>query len=345
MVLAEVTHRTAPRGQKTARVRGEERGELSGDSSPHTADRFGRRGGYSGTSWRISVSLHRWCRFLIFLCRRWVRTFQTPCGSWISRLPSRQSKCPRSLALRVHCVLLFLSRRRRNSWWKCQPFLSPTRIALRIAEQIVDTPVPRGRDCRRLQGSLPRQSSTAAGVQNVDIPVRGGLHGFLPGQSSAQRTVEQLVDSSSGGLRDFHLGQGSTASSSGREDEAFPGFFSHFSPTPKKCEGTCSLQVGTGRALELIHAGRLWRGEFARGAGAGGDEGGAPGLAHAGLHRVGGALRRQRQDLLLESSLPSDSLEDTAWRPDCLGRRRRRWNLVLAQAHPCQWLHSSSFAS
>ena len=36
--------------------------------------------------------------------------------------------------------------------------LSPTRIALRIAEQIVDTPVPRG----RVQGFLPEQSSTAA---------------------------------------------------------------------------------------------------------------------------------------------------------------------------------------
>ena len=106
--------------------------------------------------------------------------------------------------------------------------LSPTRIALRIAEQIVDTPVPRGRDRRRLQGSLPRQSSTAAGVQNVDIPVRGGLRGFLPGQSSAL-----LVDSSSGGLQDFHLGQGSTASSSGREDDAFSGVFRTF-PWPKK---------------------------------------------------------------------------------------------------------------
>ena len=38
--------------------------------------------------------------------------------------------------------------------------LSPTRIALQIAEQIVDTPV-RGRGERRVQGFLPRQSSTA----------------------------------------------------------------------------------------------------------------------------------------------------------------------------------------
>ena len=110
--------------------------------------------------------------------------------------------------------------------------LSPTRVALRVAGRIADIPVPRGRDRRRLQGSRPRQSSTAAGVQNVDIPVRGGLRGFLPGQSSAQRTVEQLVDSSSGGLQDLHLGQGSTASSSGREDD-FSGFFRTF-PRPKK---------------------------------------------------------------------------------------------------------------
>ena len=48
-------------------------------------------------------------------------------------------------------------------------------------EHNADIPVPHGRGRRRLQGSLPRQSSTAAGSeQSVDIPVRGGLHGFLP---------------------------------------------------------------------------------------------------------------------------------------------------------------------
>ena len=40
--------------------------------------------------------------------------------------------------------------------------LSPTRIALQIAEQIVDTPVPQGRGGkRRVHGFLPEQSSTA----------------------------------------------------------------------------------------------------------------------------------------------------------------------------------------
>ena len=48
--------------------------------------------------------------------------------------------------------------------------------------------------------------------------------------------------------------------------------FSHFSPPPKKCEGRCSLQVGTGRALELIHAGCFWLSEFGGGASAGGEK-------------------------------------------------------------------------
>ena len=99
------------------------------------------------------------------------------------------------------------------------------------AEQIVDIPVSRGRDRRRLEGSLPRQSSTAA---NADIPVRGGLHGLLPGQRSTQRAVEQLVHSSSGGLQDFHLSQGSTASSSGPTDEAFTGVFFRIFPRIKE---------------------------------------------------------------------------------------------------------------
>ena len=89
--------------------------------------------------------------------------------------------------------------------------LSPTRIALRIAEQIVDTPVPRGRG----QGSLPGQSSTAT---------------YSSGKRIAEWIVEQIVDipSSHGGL-----GQGSS-SSAGPADEDFPGFFALF-PMEKKC--------------------------------------------------------------------------------------------------------------
>ena len=42
--------------------------------------------------------------------------------------------------------------------------LTPTRIALQIAEQIVDTPVPRG----RVHGSLPRQSSVMSLPESIE---------------------------------------------------------------------------------------------------------------------------------------------------------------------------------
>ena len=88
--------------------------------------------------------------------------------------------------------------------------LSPPASPLRIAEQVVDTPVPRGRG----QGSLPGQSSIAS---------------HSSGKRKSERTVEQIVDFSSPGAG---LGQGASCICwSCRED--FTGF-SHFSPW-KKC--------------------------------------------------------------------------------------------------------------
>ena len=85
----------------------------------------------------------------------------------------------------------------------------PTVLApSRVAEQIVDTPVPLGRGRRRVQGFLPVQSSTAV----------------LSVERISERIVEQFVDISPGG----GLGQGS-ASSAGAADEDFTGGFSHFS--------------------------------------------------------------------------------------------------------------------
>ena len=83
--------------------------------------------------------------------------------------------------------------------------LSPTRIALQIAEQIVDTPVPQGHGGkRRVQGFLPVQGSTST---------------LSSAERISEQIVEQLVDipSSGGGL-----GQGS-ASSVGAADEDFAG--------------------------------------------------------------------------------------------------------------------------
>ena len=107
--------------------------------------------------------------------------------------------------------------------------LSPTRISLQVAEQIINTPVQHVRvDGGGLQGSLSGQG--LVGEQIVGIPVPQGRrgkrrgHGFLPVQSStaasssleriSERTVEQTVGISPGGgvrgLQGFSPGQAST---------------------------------------------------------------------------------------------------------------------------------------
>ena len=87
---------------------------------------------------------------------------------------------------------------------------------LRIAEQIVGIPVPRGRGERRVQGFLPRQSSTATPFAEERI---------------SERIVEQLVDISPGG----GLGQGS-ASSAGAAGGDFTGFFRTFRQIAKSAK-------------------------------------------------------------------------------------------------------------
>ena len=96
--------------------------------------------------------------------------------------------------------------------------LSPTRIALQIAEQIVDTSVPQGRGGkRRVQGFLPEQSSTATSSSLERI---------------SERTVEQIVDipSSGGGL-----GHGSSSSAGPADEDVTGGFFALF-PIEKSAE-------------------------------------------------------------------------------------------------------------
>ena len=91
---------------------------------------------------------------------------------------------------------------------------------------------------RRLQGFPPEQGSTALPVEQiVDTPVLPGesLHGFLPGQGSAS----------------------SSQSPAGAADDAFQGFFSHFSPDKKKCDTTSALWVGTASALEPMDTASL----------------------------------------------------------------------------------------
>ena len=99
---------------------------------------------------------------------------------------------------------------------KVPTVLSPTRIAVQIAEQIVGIPIPQGRGGkRRSQGFLPEQNSTVISSSLERI---------------SEQTMEQIVDipSSGGGL-----GQGSS-SSAGPAEEDFTGVFRTFSHG-KKC--------------------------------------------------------------------------------------------------------------
>ena len=118
--------------------------------------------------------------------------------------------------------------------------LSPTRIA----EQIVDTPVPQGRGKRRVQGFLPVQGSTAT------LSSAGRI---------SEQIVEQLVDipSSGGGL-----GQGS-ASSAGAADEDFTGFFALF-PMEKSARCRAGGECAAGWARQLIHGERSSNGSCRR---------------------------------------------------------------------------------
>ena len=84
--------------------------------------------------------------------------------------------------------------------------LSPTRIALRIAEQIVDIPASARGVSGSLQGFPPEQSSaqrTASQIADIPVPGRGGsgcLLGSLPEQSttalhvSQERISERIVE-------------------------------------------------------------------------------------------------------------------------------------------------------
>ena len=199
--------------------------------------------------------------------------------------------------------------------------VSYSSLQQRSAEQIVDIPVPRGRGRRRRQGFLPGQASTASvAEQTADIPSSSGdLQGFRPRQSSTA-VSEQNVSTSApcrggprGGLHGFPPVQGSAVDFPVPLGDADEGVFGTFLRVKKKCEARCSLQVGTGRALELIHAGRLWRG-------------GNWSIRAVRLLRTGPSHRgfRDRPALLLQPPDPGDQVDAAAWALLLRRGRRRR---------------------
>ena len=122
-----------------------------------------------------------------------------------------------------------------------------------MAEQLVEVPTV-------LSVAVLQQQTV---VQAVDVPVphRGGhrrLQGTLPEQSATASGAEQIVDNSSGGQQDFHLGQGSIASSSAAADEAFSEWVLAIFPGTKKCACRREFECEGAPARQLMDSGSLW---------------------------------------------------------------------------------------
>ena len=142
MALAEASHHTAPRGQRTARARGWVRDEVHGHvpearspargtsaSTTMTACRSsgargltaslvsGRRSESRGECWSRSLTRHPSSRFSSLLCRRrWTPWWKCGRSSTTCCLTSsRSSKCPRFFLRRSRSAPLSRSRRRQNS--------------------------------------------------------------------------------------------------------------------------------------------------------------------------------------------------------------------------------------
>ena len=127
------------------------------------------------------------CRSSMLRCRRGKTSWWRSSGNSICRFPSRLSKCPRS---HLHPVVLAgagsLVQQTAEQLVEVPTIVSVSSLHV-LVEQIVDIPVPHGRDGRGgLQGLRPGQNPTAfGGAEYVDIPVpRGGLQGLRLGQVS-----------------------------------------------------------------------------------------------------------------------------------------------------------------
>ena len=149
---------------------------------------------------------------------------------YLSRIPKR---CPRRRPRRAEQLV------------EVPTIISYSSLQQRIAEQLIDIPVPHDRGGRGggggLQGFSQGQGATAfRGAEFVDIPVPqgrggwvglGGLQGFSQGQNSTA-DMEQIVDiPARGGPQGFLPGQSSSSSSRllDNADEGIQGGFRTFS--------------------------------------------------------------------------------------------------------------------
>ena len=244
MLLATYEHHAAPRGQSSARSRGEARDVLHG-RVPGAPPSQGSREGTelfamsedSDVVGRGPAAGSRGCAAAGAGSAAHRGADRRPCafGPDASRRCAADGGTVAPLDFRVAEQVIEVPK-----------IVSPPRAARTVlrapqtAEQLVEVPTV------LIYSSLQQLIVE----QTVDIPVpgraggreRGGLQG-LPGQDSTAFFVADRVGIPGGGLQGSRPGQGS-ASSSSSLDHAGLGFFSHFSPR-KKVRVRSALEVGT----------------------------------------------------------------------------------------------------
>ena len=141
----------------------------------HLSSRFGHSRGFCGTLWSRLSRPSCLFRFSILRCHSWGTRWWNSCRrSTRQCLSSRLSPCPRSLSSALRVVV----RGGQNNWWKClrsYPIHLCTVLWSRTSTFQFLMVVAIGAAERGLQGSRPRQNSTAlGGAVHVDIPVPQG---------------------------------------------------------------------------------------------------------------------------------------------------------------------------
>ena len=160
-------------------------------------------------------------------CRPRCRILDFPIAEQVIEVP------PRSLALRVHRVLLFLNRSQRNSWWKCRPCCLP-------------------------RASLCRSRSRSSAFQLLGVVFKVFSHNrvqqrrlliwnaFLSGLWSRSLTFLLLVVALDRGLPHLLVLQMRILLC-----------FSHFSPGQKKCDFRSRPESERARQCQLMDRGGL----------------------------------------------------------------------------------------
>ena len=271
MALAEASHHTAPRGQRTARagVWGREMNYTATIRDPPTpqpelfslydeepgGSRPDRMPALSGP--QEQVLRHTVDQIVVAVSA--LPTFDVPVPQTVDQLVGAllhlDTPIPEHAIFevpKISCPSRFPRSALREPQKAEQLVEAPTLVSLvEVIEQPVDIPVRAWYGTGgRLQGFLPGQSSSSSVEQIADIPVPrrgiyGGSQGFHPGQSStavAEQIVDTPVPHGSRHLQD----PGFATLPSEVAGEAFQGVFSTF-PRRKK-----SAKMGSHSGSELL---------------------------------------------------------------------------------------------